>query len=75
MVTRAVEIELSTCELASEFASLPAGQQALFFHEVALEFASWGTYRRDIQILEISNHIRQCGSAAEFIRLLRAEAP
>lgn len=69
-ITREVTIHPTICEVAQAFADTEGREQALFFHEVALVFLSWGRLERDTQLLEIAKKINPQGSAADFIREL-----
>lgn len=75
-ITREVTIQPTVCEIAQAFSDMDAAEQALFFHEVALVFRSWGSYRRDTQFLSIAERFNKEGLAADFVReLYEAIAP
>lgn len=69
-ITREVTIEPTMCEVAQAFCDMGSDEQALFFHEVALVFMSWGGYQRDHQVLDIASKMNPGGSGAAFVRLL-----
>lgn len=69
-ITREIVITPTVCEVAQAFCDMDEAEQALFFHEVALVFMSWGGLDRDSQLLSIGKKVNPEGSAAAFIRSL-----
>ncbi len=69
-ITREVTIHPTVCEVAQAFTDLSGEEQALFFHEVALVFMSWGPLHRDSQMIEIAKKMNPMGSGAAFVRSL-----
>ena len=73
-IKRTFEFNPSPGELAREFASWGDIEQAEFFEHVFRELDSWGSHKKDMQVLGIGQKLRdQWPNAAQMVRELAAD--
>ena len=71
-LTVTVDVSMTVEQLAGLFVDLDDDSQAKFFVEVARLMQSWKPHERDMQLLYIGRHLRDCGCSTDDARdLLR----
>lgn len=55
-----IELKLSPSDIAGAFAEMADEDQAQFFIEVSSQMESWGHDKKQIQLLNIADHLRKC---------------
>jgi hypothetical protein len=68
-----VTVTATVADLAAAFVDLDDDTQAQFFVAVAARMAAWTAHERNIQLLRIGRHLRDCSCSSPEARLMVLE--